>query len=302
MTGAGAATSDGFRRGGTVTSLLEFDAVTFAYPDGHRALDQCSLTIEQGRRVALIGVNGAGKSTLFRIANGLLRPQGGYVRYAGSALDYGRAGLRRLRSDIGIVFQNPDQQLFSASVREDVSFGPVNLGLDPLLVRQRVEHSLHAVGMSAFADRPVHNLSFGQKKRVCMAGVLAMEPRLIILDEPMAGLDQPMRNELLGVLDDLHRTGVTLLLSTHDIDFAYQWADRIHLIERGRCSGSFETEHLADNPLFASAMRSARLPLPTAFELHRHLARLGLSDNTRPLRSVREICGQLAVLTRLPQR
>ena len=300
MTAACAAAGGSLRHGRETPFLLEFDAVTFAYPDGHRALDQCSLTIEQGRRVALIGANGAGKSTLFRIANGLLRPQGGLVRYAGNVLDYGRAGLRRLRSDIGIVFQNPDQQLLSASVREDVSFGPVNLGLDPQIIRQRVEQSLRAVGMSAFADRPVHNLSFGQKKRVCMAGVLAMEPRLIILDEPMAGLDQPMRSELLGVLDDLHRTGVTLLLSTHDIDFAYQWADRIHLIERGRCTGSFETENLVDNLAFASAMGSACLPLPTAFELQRHLARLGLSDNVRPLRSVRAICGQLAALARLP--
>ncbi|MBP8215921.1 MAG: ABC transporter ATP-binding protein, partial [Propionivibrio sp.] len=209
----------------TPSPLLEFENVAFRYPDGNVGLDACSLTIGKGSRNALIGTNGAGKTTLFQHANGLLRHQSGAIRYAGQPLDYSRNGLRALRSAVGLVFQNPDQQLFSASAQEDVSFGPLNLGLDMDTVRQRVKAALRAVRMDDYADRPVHNLSFGQKKRVCIAGVLAMEPQLLILDEPMAGLDHAMRQELLAVFDHLHRQGITLLLATHDIDFAYRWAD-----------------------------------------------------------------------------
>ena len=149
------------------------------------------------------------------------------MRYDGEPIDYGRSGLRQLRSKVGMVFQNPDRQLFSASVQEDVSFGPFNLGLDESIVRQRVASALLAVGMEAFANKAVHNLSYGEKKRVCIAGVLAMEPELLVLDEPMAGLDQRMQDEFLIVLDGLHNRGITLLLATHDIDFAYRWADHL---------------------------------------------------------------------------
>ena len=249
-------------------TLLEFADVTFRYPDGNIGLDGCSLHITRGSRNALIGANGAGKTTLFQHANGLLRPQGGTIRYAGQPIDYSRAGLRRLRGEVGLVFQNPDQQLFSASVREDVSFGPLNLGLDTDTVRQRVGAALRAVGMDKFADRPVHNLSFGQKKRVCIAGVLAMEPQLLVLDEPMAGLDYAMRQELLVVLDDLHARGITLLLATHDIDFAYRWTDRIHLIAAGACAASFATPDL---PQHADALTAAGMPIPGIVELHRLL-------------------------------
>ncbi len=252
----------------TPETLLEFADVTFRYPDGNVGLDGCSLRITRGSRNALIGANGAGKTTLFQHANGLLRPQVGTIRYAGQPIDYSRAGLRRLRSEVGLVFQNPDQQLFSASVREDVSFGPLNLGLDTATARQRVDKALRAVGMDKFADRPVHNLSFGQKKRVCIAGVLAMEPQLLVLDEPMAGLDHAMRQELLAVLDDLHAHGITLLLATHDIDFAYRWTDCIHLIAGGTCTVSFATPDL---PQHADALEAAGLPVPGVVELHRLL-------------------------------
>jgi cobalt/nickel transport system ATP-binding protein len=253
--------------------LLEFEQVGFCYPDAGVGLADCSLTIRRGSRNALIGANGAGKTTLFQHANGLLQPQSGCIRYAGQALDYSRAGLRALRSEVGLVFQNPDQQLFSASVQEDVSFGPLNLGLDMDTVRQRVTASLQAVGMADFADRPVHNLSFGQKKRVCIAGVLAMEPQLLILDEPMAGLDQGMRQELLEVFEHLHTRGITLLLATHDMDFAYRWADQIHLMDGGRCTLTLDAEDL---PAHSAALTAAGLPVPTVIELQRHLAAQGL--------------------------
>lgn len=254
-------------------SLLELDNVSFRYPDGSIGLNGCSLAIARGSRNALIGANGSGKTTLFQHCNGLLRPQSGSVHYAGEPIDYSRGGLRRLRSTVGLVFQNPDHQLFSASVQEDVSFGPINLGLDEATVRRRVNEALHAVGMSDCAEKAVHNLSFGQKKRVCIAGVLAMQPELLVLDEPMAGLDHKMRTEFLAVLDGLHAQGITLLLATHDIDFAYRWADRIHLMAVGKCTASLDATDLAEK---GDALSALGLPLPTVVELHRRLAAQGL--------------------------
>ena len=266
--------------------LLEFENVGFHYPDGNMGLDGCSLNIQRGSRNALLGANGAGKTTLFLHANGLLRPQSGTVRYAGKPLDTSRAGLRQLRSAVGLVFQNPDQQLFSASVREDVSFGPLNLGLDVDTVRQRVNAALQDVGIEDLADRPVHNLSFGQKKRVCIAGVLAMAPQLMILDEPMAGLDHAMRAELLTVFDRLHAQGITLFLATHDIDFAYRWADRVHVMARGQCTASFDAADLAEQN---EALSSAGLPMPGIIELQRQLATQGLLTDEQSPRSINEL-------------
>ena len=270
----------------TQSPLLEFENVTFRYPDGNVGLDTCSLRIARGSRNALIGANGAGKTTLFQHTNGLLRHQSGTIRYAGRPLDYSRTGLRALRSAVGLVFQNPDQQLFSASVQEDVSFGPLNLGLDMDTVRQRVQDALCAVRMDDYADRPVHNLSFGQKKRVCIAGVLAMQPQLLILDEPMAGLDHAMRQELLAVFDHLHEQGITLVLATHDIDFAYRWADRIHVMAGGRCTAAFDAAAFPKN---APALTAAGLPVPGIIELHRQLVAGGyLNAETSP-RSIGEL-------------
>ena len=266
--------------------LLEFDNVSFHYPDGNMGLTGCSLNIQRGTRNALLGANGAGKTTLFLHANGLLRPQSGIVRYAGQAIDTSRASLRQLRSAVGLVFQNPDQQLFSASVREDVSFGPLNLGLDVDTVRQRVNAALQDVGIEELADRPVHNLSFGQKKRVCIAGVLAMAPQLMILDEPMAGLDHAMRAELLAVFDRLHAQGITLFLATHDIDFAYRWADRVHVMVHGQCTASFDAANLAEQN---EALSSAGLPMPGIIELQRQLATQGLLTDEQSPRSINEL-------------
>lgn len=271
-------------------TLLELDHIGFRYPDGSVGLDGCSLSIGRGSRNALLGVNGSGKTTLFQHTNGLLRPQSGQVRYAGKPVDYSRSGLRELRSRVGMVFQNPDRQLFSASVQEDVSFGPLNLGLEQDVVRQRVAAALDAVGMGRFADKAVHNLSFGQKKRVCIAGVLAMEPELLVLDEPMAGLDVVAQEEFLAVLDDLHARGITLLLATHDIDFAYAWADRIHLMASGRCVDSMDAENLAGAD---EALKTVGLPLPEVVALVCRLRAHGLLSAQTSPRSHRELLSML---------
>lgn len=214
--------------------ILKLENVSYHYADGTRALNGCCLTIRRGTRCAVLGTNGAGKTTMFLHLNGILRPTAGQVFCEDLPLDYSRSGLRTLRSRVGMVFQNPDSQLFSASVREDVSFGPMNLGLAETTVQTRVEEALHAVGMTALADKPVHNLSYGQKKRVCIAGVLAMKPEIIVLDEPMAGLDAAMQEELTVILEKLNAAGMTIVIATHDLDFAYAWADETIVMEAGR--------------------------------------------------------------------
>lgn len=215
-------------------AILNLDRVTYRYGDGTRALDNCSLQIRRGARTAVLGANGAGKTTMFLHLNGILRPDSGTILCDGQPLDYSRSGLRTLRSRVGMVFQNPDSQLFSASVREDVSFGPMNIGLEKAVVAGRVEAALNAVGMLSAADKPVHNLSYGQKKRVCIAGVIAMQPDILVLDEPMAGLDIAMQHELTTILDNLHRSGMSVIVATHDLDFAYGWADETIIMEAGQ--------------------------------------------------------------------
>jgi cobalt/nickel transport system ATP-binding protein len=214
-------------------AILTLENVSHRYPDGTHALNNCSLAIRRNSRTAVLGVNGAGKTTMFLHLNGILRPSAGRVLCGGMPLDYSRNGMRTLRSQVGLVFQNPDSQLFSASVREDISFGPMNMGLAEADVRKRVEEALLAVGMTELADRPVHNLSYGQKKRVCIAGVLAMQPDILVLDEPMAGLDAAMQEELMAVLDRLHSAGMTIIIATHDLDFAYGWADENIVLQAG---------------------------------------------------------------------
>ena len=266
--------------------LLEACALSHVYPDGSVGLDGCSLAIRSGSRNALLGSNGSGKTSLLLHFNALLQPTAGGVRFAGQPVDYRRSGLNALRRRVGLVFQNPDRQLFSASVIEDVSFGPLNLGLDEATVRRRVDEALAAVGMSELADKPVHHLSFGQKKRVCIAGVLAMQPEVLLLDEPMAGLDAAMQVELQALLDRLAGHGITIVLSTHDVDFAYRWADRIHVMTGGQCTAAFDATDFPDN---AHALAAAGLPVPGIIELHRQLVASGHLPAGQSPRSIGEL-------------
>jgi cobalt/nickel transport system ATP-binding protein len=259
--------------------VLELRDVSFRYPDGSVGLDGCSISIPRGKRIALLGVNGAGKTTLFLHLNGILRPLSGTVLFGGSPLDYSRHGLHNLRSRIGLVFQNPDSQLFSASVREDVSFGPLNLGLNNETVRSRVEEALHAVRMTTCADKPVHNLSYGQKKRVCIAGVLAMRPEVLILDEPMAGLDVAMQVEFTRILDQLHTEGMTSIIATHDTDFAYQWADSISVMLEGRCAATWDMESI---PGALEQLAAYGLGVPRVAELHNALTNGSILNGCEP--------------------
>lgn len=226
--------------------ILQLEEVSFRYPGGDPVLRQLSIEFPKGDKTVVLGRNGAGKSTLFSICNGLLLPESGRVWLDGKPLGTSRKALREARKRVGMLFQNPDSQLVSASVREDVSFGPINLGLDRRSVLQRVEAALDEVGMIEYVDHPVHALSFGQKKRVCLAGILAMDPEVLILDEPTAGLDPAMVEDLLSLLERLRERGVTLIAATHDLDFAYAWADQVRILNRGELVGSGPVSLLAE--------------------------------------------------------
>ena len=277
-------------------TTLTLDGVSYRYPDGTPALNDCSLKIRRGSRTAVLGANGAGKTTMFLHLNGILRPSVGQVYRDGVPLDYSRSGMKRLRSQVGLVFQNPDSQLFSASVREDVSFGPMNMGLAETEVRRRVEEALLAVGMTENADKPVHNLSYGQKKRVCIAGVLAMQPEVVVLDEPMAGLDAAMQDELTAVLDVLHKTGMTIIIATHDLDFAYGWADEAIVLQSGRLLATGTATDILTQENVCKALGAT----PLVAEINRRLSLIGidLRDIEYMPRTKRELLQAISAHTR----
>lgn len=216
------------------TPLIAADNIIFRYRPGNLALDGATLAIPAGARVALVGPNGAGKSTLFLHINAILRPLAGQLSYMGQPYRYSRDFLASLRQKVGLVFQDPDTQLFAGNVLDDVIFGPMNMGLTAGEAVRRAEAALEAVGMLDHRTAPVHFLSQGQKKRVAIAGVLAMDPDALVMDEPTAGLDYPGLTSLKETLAMLHAAGKTLLVATHDIDWAWGWADLVYVLAGGR--------------------------------------------------------------------
>ncbi|MFJ3169834.1 ATP-binding cassette domain-containing protein [Streptomyces sp. SID7760] len=205
--------------------LVELAGAGYAYEDGPAVLAGVDFAIAEGRALVLLGRNGSGKTTLMRLLSGGLRPGSGSLRLDGTAVSYDRAGLTRLRTAVQLVVQDPDDQLFAASVEQDVSFGPMNLGLPADEVRARVDSALAALDITALRDRPTHLLSYGQRKRAAIAGAVAMAPRVLILDEPTAGLDPDGQERLLDVLAGLRAAGTTVVMATHDVDLAVRWAD-----------------------------------------------------------------------------
>ena len=240
---------------------LSASAVQVSY--GQRAvLRGADLEIPRARRLALLGANGSGKTTLLRTLAGSLKPNGGEVLVDGVALRFDRAGLRAHRQVVQLVAQNPDDQLFAADVFRDVSFGPLNLGLAEHEVRERVAEALAVLSIEDLAERPIHELSYGQRKRVAIAGALAMQPCVMLLDEPTAGLDPQGVDEMVGALESLLRAHTTVVISTHDVEFALGWADSVAVLVDGR------VRHGAPNALLSDAGRvaAARLRQPLVLQ------------------------------------
>jgi cobalt/nickel transport system ATP-binding protein len=237
---------------------LEVTRLAYAYPDGHQALFGVDLRVERGERVAVLGPNGAGKTTLVLHLNGILFGGLGSVRVAG--LEVRNETVREIRRRVGIVFQDPDDQLFMPSVRDDVAFGPANYGVRGQELTDRVDAALAVVGMSAYANRPPHHLSFGQRRRVALATVLVMEPEILVLDEPTSNLDPTSRRELADVLRHLD---ATILMVTHDLPYALELCDRSVILSNGVIVADADTrDMLADEAL----LRAHRLELPYGFD------------------------------------
>lgn len=213
--------------------IIEFENVSYSYMDQTSALKSISFNVITGKKVAVLGNNGAGKSTLFLHFNGILKPTNGSIRYNGEPLLYKKKFLTELRRNVGIVFQNPDSQIFCPTVLQDVMYGLQNLGLSKENIEKKVEIVMDETGIKDLGCKPTHFLSQGQKKKVALAGVLAMDPEVILLDEPTAQLDPVYTNKIMDLLNAYHAKGKTIMLSTHDVNFAYEWADEIMIINDG---------------------------------------------------------------------
>ena len=209
------------------TPILEARNVCFHYQADKPVLKNLNLSIPAGSRVALVGPNGAGKSTLFLHFNAILQPTSGTLLFQGKPYDYSRSSVNRLRQKIGLIFQDQDMQLFAPTVLDDVLFGPMNMGCTLAEAEQAARQAVETVEMTEYLNEPVHFLSPGQKKRVALAGVLAMQPDVLVMDEPTAGLDYAGNVNLSAIMDRLHKQGKTLIVSTHDIDWVMEWADLV---------------------------------------------------------------------------
>jgi cobalt/nickel transport system ATP-binding protein len=252
--------------------ILEARDVRYRYPRGMEAVCGISFHIRKKEKIALVGPNGAGKSTLLKMFNGMIRPDSGLMLFDDQPIGYDIASLRLLRKRVGFVLQNPDRQIIAPTVFQDVAFGPTNLGYPENEVKRVVTLALRHVGLDGFERRPPHQLSGGEKKRVAIAGVLAMDPDVLVLDEPTSGLDPAGSEDIMELLDELNHEGKTIIISTHNVELAYPWADRAILMLEGKILEEGIPEKAFGNPEY---VRRAHLSLPTLLELHTELQKRG---------------------------
>ena len=261
--------------------MLEVKNIKYSYDTNYQALKGVSLKVEKGEMVALLGKNGAGKSTLFLHLNGIFRPDEGKVIIDGEELKYDKKSLLKFRQKVGIVFQNPDDQIFAPTVEEDVAFGPLNLGLPMEEVQDRVEQALVRVGMSGYEKTAPHHLSGGQKKRVAIAGILAMRPEIMVLDEPTAGLDPQGVFDLSILLRELNDEGITIIISTHDVDLVPTYAEKVFVLVDGLLIAEGTPKEIFSKP---EILEQANLKVPIVTELFQKLESDGIDmSNDYPL-------------------
>jgi cobalt/nickel transport system ATP-binding protein len=272
---------------------LTAERLVVGFERARPVLDGASLTVPAGQRLAILGANGSGKTTLLRCLSGALRPAAGWVAVDGVPLEHSRRGLRAHRQEVQLVLQDPDDQLFSASVAQDVSFGPLNLGLPEEAVRKRVAEALTLLAVDHLAGRPTHQLSYGERKRVAIAGAVAMRPCVLLLDEPTAGLDPSAVAEAMAASARLQENDSTVVMSTHDVDLALSWADEVAVVVDRQVVQGTPDELLGDDALLARA----RLGRPWAMTLGARLQELGLlPEGVLP----RDADGLLAALPQSP--
>lgn len=267
--------------------ILQTAALGFAYPQGQTVFAHLDFVVNPGEKLAIVGRNGAGKTTLLHLLMGLERPQQGAILFEGQPMGYARRQLLTWRQRVAMVFQDSDDQLFAPTIEQDVSFGPVNLGLDAAQVDMRVTEALRAMEIDSLRARAPLQLSGGEKKRAAIAGALAMHPEVLLLDEPTGALDLEAQAQLLASLDRLHRAGVTVVASTHDLEFAWQWATRLVILDRGRVAAEGAARELL---LDGALLEDAGLRQPLRAQLAAALQRSGWRSSAR---QAQELCAEL---------
>lgn len=254
--------------------ILKADNLYYSYDDDNsHSLNGLSLEIGKGQKVAFMGANGSGKSTFFLCCTGILKPQKGQLFFKGKPYAYDKKSLLDLRSKVGIVFQDPDNQLFSASVYQEISFGILNLGVAPEEAKKEVEKVIDYLEITPFRHKPTHALSGGQKKQVSIADILVMHPDIIILDEPAAALDPKHTQMVNHIVDQMTEAGITVLMATHDVDYAYEWADEVILFHEGKV-----LLHGSPAQVFSNkrVLAQTNLEPPAVLELFESLCRKGI--------------------------
>jgi cobalt/nickel transport system ATP-binding protein len=253
-------------------TVIETENITYYYEGAEKpSMDGVSIKIRKGVKTVILGSNGAGKSTLFYHFNGVVKPKTGTVKVMGEPVSYRKKGLKELRSKVAVVLQNPDDQIFGQTVEGDVAYGPRNMKLPEEEVKERVEEALFQTGLGELREKNTMQLSYGQRKRLALAGALAMKPEVLIMDEPTAGLDPQMALELMELAEQLHHNGTTIVLSTHDVDLAYAWADEIHVLRRGKLIYSGPSEGFYCDPI---AVHSTGVMQPSMFVMNDNLAKM----------------------------
>lgn len=260
--------------------LININNVSYTYSDGSLALENISMSIKAGERVAVIGPNGAGKSTLFQLFNGLLKATSGTVIVDGMQIC--KKNLSKIRSTVGMVFQDSDDQLFNSTVRQEIAYGLVNMGLSGKKLEETIYWALDLVDMTDFIDKSPHNLSGGQKKKIALASVLAMKPKILVLDEPTVALDPRGVNKLIRLLDKInHELGITLIFATHDVDIVPLLAERVYVLNNGKTILSGTTSEVFSHK---DTLRKVNLRLPRIAHLTEILEQDGfLETNKLPL-------------------
>lgn len=263
------------------TVILKADNLVFSYDDDTtHSLNGLSLEIKKGQKIAVMGANGSGKSTFFLCCTGILKPQSGKLYFHGKEFSYTKKGLLDLRSKIGIVFQDPDNQLFSASVYQEISFGVLNLGFSEEEAKKEVEKVIEELEITPFRHKPTHALSGGQKKQVSIADILVMHPEIIILDEPAAALDPRHTTMVNHIVDQMTEVGITVLMATHDVNYAYQWADEVLLFHQGKVLMQGSPAQVFSNP---TVLKQTNLEPPAVLELFDSLCKKGILKASLPL-------------------
>ena len=248
--------------------MLKAEHISYSYDDGTKALNDVNLEVKKGEIVSLLGKNGAGKSTLFLHFNGIYKADSGKIIIDGEELKHDKKSLIKFRQKIGIVFQNPDDQLFAPTVEEDVAFGPLNLGLSQEETQRRVTDALNKVGMAGFERKAPHHLSGGQKKRVAIAGILAMKPEIMVLDEPTAGLDPQGVIDLSILLRELNDEGITIIISTHEVDLVPNYAKKVFVLVDGLLIAEGTPKEIFAKP---EILEQANLKVPIVTDLFQQL-------------------------------